>query len=184
MSKSLPTIKVSGGDYAKVAARLKEFKEDNAHSKQESAYIVTESGQVVFTVWLWKDKADLIDLMKCGVTDREVLRSSADANGTAKSGTAKDKDFEKLETIALGRALANLGYLASGEIASYEEMEDFEQYKVDKINEQIRDAVESLQTANTISELKTTFTGLGKLMAVPEIIAAKDERKAILNESN
>ena len=36
----------------------------------------------------------------------------------------RDKQFEKQETIAVGRALAFAGYLASGEIASAEEMGD------------------------------------------------------------
>jgi len=36
-----------------------------------------------------------------------------------------NKDFEKQETIAVGRALAFAGFLSDGEVASYEEMEDF-----------------------------------------------------------
>ena len=35
------------------------------------------------------------------------------------------KDFEKWETIAVGRALALAGFLADWEVASYEEIEDF-----------------------------------------------------------
>ena len=40
----------------------------------------------------------------------------------------KVKAFEKLEIVA-GRALAFAGFLADGEIASYEEMEDYETAK-------------------------------------------------------
>ena len=179
--KTLPTIKVSGGDYAKVAQRLKEFRENNPHGKHESAYIVTDSGSVVFTVWLWRDKADLLDLMKSGITDKEILRSSADANGTAKSSSgSKDKAFEKLESIALGRALANLGYLASGESASLEEMEELEKYKTSKAKDEAKD---KLNKAKTLEELKAAFLSVGTMMADPEVVALKDKRKAELDEN-
>jgi hypothetical protein len=144
----------------------------------------------VFTVWLWKDKTDLIDLMKAGVTDRDILRSSADANGTAKSNgaiatntragkVAKEKDFEKLESIALGRALANLGYLASGEIASFEEMEAFEEFREHQRQEEVQGAVESLQAAKTMDELKKAFVATG-MMENELVVAAKDKRKSEL----
>src|SRR5574343_1010852 len=94
------TTKIGGNaDYAKVAERLRLFREANPNGKQESDYTTDEIGTVVFTVWLWKDKTDLIELMKSGVTDANVLRSSADANGTAKGEQKAKKDFEKLEAI-------------------------------------------------------------------------------------
>src|SRR4051812_46266309 len=133
-TKRAGTIDLGKGiEYAKVAERLKLWREENPRSKHESAYEVDVDGSMVFTVWLWKDKTDLLDLIKAGTSDKEVLRSSADANGNAKGQIGgKEKDFETLETIALGRALANLGYLASGEIASSEEMEEFQRYQDDK----------------------------------------------------
>lgn len=185
------TTKIGGGaDYAKVAERLKLFRSEWPRSKQESAYEVDVDGTTVFTVWLWKDKTDLIEIMKSGVVDKEVLRSSADANGTAKSsqaiaasnGTAraaKEKEFEKLESIALGRALANLGYLASGEIASFEEMEEFEKFQQQKREDEVKEAVASLEAAKSMDELKKAFVATG-MMENPLVVAAKDKRKSEL----
>jgi hypothetical protein len=131
------TMTLSGNEYAKVAERLRLFRNDFPHSKTETAYEVDVDKTVVFTVWIWKEKADLLELMKNGVTDKEILRSSADANGTSKSKGeigSKDKDFEKLETVALGRALGMLGYLASGEVASFEEQQEFEKFRCNSRN--------------------------------------------------
>jgi hypothetical protein len=175
------TTKIGTADYAKVAERLKLFRSEFGHSKHESAYEVDVDGSLVFTVWLWKEKTELLELMKAGVTDKEVLRSSADANGNARGQVGgKEKDFEKLESIALGRALANLGYLASGEIASFEEMEEFERFQEQKRLEELQDAIQSLETAETLDELKKRFVAT-KMMEVPEIVAAKDKRKSELS---
>jgi hypothetical protein len=186
------TTKIGGGaDYAKVAERLKLFRSEFAHSKHESAYEVEVDGSIVFTVWLWKDKTDLLDLMKAGITDKDALRSSADANGNAKStgaiptnghSTVEKKDFEKLESIALGRALANLGYLASGEIASFEEMEEFERYKQQQREEEVKGAIQSLNDANSMEELKKAFVATG-MMENPLVVAAKDKRKSELSKN-
>ncbi len=187
------TMQLSGNAYAKVAERLKLFREDNPRAKTESAYETDVDGTIVFTVWLWREKADLLELMKSGVVDKEVLRSSADANGTAKSSTplakdattatrvAKTKEFEKLESVALGRALAMLGYLASGEIASSEEMEEFENFRAQQRNDAIQAAIETLNAAKTMDELKKAFIAT-RMMAIPEVIEAKDKRKAELSQ--
>ena len=161
-SRRAQTTKIGGGaDYAKVAERLKLFREDNSKGKQESAYEVDVDGTIVFTVWLWKDKKDLLDLMKAGITDKDALRSSADANGNAKSmnkivkegSKSGEKEFEKLESIALGRALANLGYLASGEIASSEEMEAFEDYKEEQARAEAEEFIEQVNATKSNPEL-------------------------------
>lgn len=153
-NRKAQTTKVGTADYAKVAERLKLFREDNPHGKQESAYEVDVDGSLVFTVWLWKNKEDLLGLMKAGITDKDALRSSADANGNAKGIIGgKEKDFEKLESIALGRALANLGYLASGEIASFEEIEEFNRYKKEQ-ELAITDTIERMKDAKTIEEVR------------------------------
>lgn len=186
------TTKIGGGaDYAKVAERLKLFRSEFAHSKHESAYEVDVDGSIVFTVWLWKDKTELLDLMKAGITDKDALRASADANGNAKSNQAlataagkpvKEKEFEKLESIALGRALANLGYLASGEIASFEEMEEFERYKQQQREEEVKDAIQALNDAQSMDELKKAFVATG-MMENPLVVAAKDKRKSELSKT-
>lgn len=175
-------MKVGGGaDYAKVAERLKLFREDCPRGKQESAYEVEVDGSIVFTVWLWKDKSELIELMKAGVSDKDVLRSSSDANGTAKSklDAVKEKDFEKLESIALGRALANLGYLASGEIASSEEMEEFEKFRIWQLEEAANDmTVKIEQTMNNLA-LNKLLQANSAMLKNPLVVEAAKRQQAI-----
>ena len=99
------TIEIGKGvQYAKVAARSAEFHRDN-----ETCSIETS----------------------CEFKENHVLFS---AKVTTKKGTftghsmdkisGRQKQFEKQETIAVGRALAFAGYLASGDIACAEEMAD------------------------------------------------------------
>lgn len=177
MNKHAATMDLKGNNYAKVAERLKLFREDHPNSKTETAFENDVDGTTAFTVWVWKDKADLIELMKAGVTDKEALRSSSDANGTSK-GTlgGKEKDFEKLETVALGRALGMLGYLASGEIASSEEMQEFLQEKQAKVSE----ALASIKACDSLEALQKLYMSLGKLKLNTAVIEAKDARKAEL----
>lgn len=174
------TIELQKGvSYAKVAERLKIFREENPNGKHESAFEMDVDGSMVFTVWLWKDKTELIELMKAGVIDIATLRTSADATGNAKGGgTGRDKEFEKLESIALGRCLANLGYLASGEIASSEEMESFQAYKQDKVDEVIKE----INKCKTLDELRKYYLSLSSMMAEHDVIIAKDIKKVKLSK--
>lgn len=177
------TTKIGGGaDYAKVAERLKLFREDNKNSKHESAYETDVDGSLVFTVWLWKDKADLMELMKSGITDKEALRSSADANGNARSSGDRKatKDFEKLESIALGRALANLGYLASGEIASSEEMEEFEKFKKEQLEEASKELLAKISETKTGGELAKLLKANLSMLKNPAIVKAGKVQQAKL----
>ncbi len=90
--------------YAKVAARSAEFHQDNETCSVETS---------------------------CEFKENYVLFS---AKVTTKKGTftghslakvaGQQKQFEKQETIAVGRALAFAGYLSSGDIACQEEMTD------------------------------------------------------------
>ena len=57
-------------------------------------------------------------------------------SGHALGKVGGEKAFEKLETIAVGRALAFAGYLASGEIASFEEMQEFDRTVSSEISRQ------------------------------------------------
>lgn len=172
-------MQLQGNDYAKVAERLRLFREECPNGKQESSYVETEQA-TIFTVWLWKNKSDLLELMKTGIADKDTLRSSADSNGTAKGEGKGKKDFEKLETIALGRALANLGYLASGEIASTEEMEDFMAYQENKKVEARMYALEQLNACTSLVELQETWKTLGTAIQDKEVLARKDELKLTL----
>ena len=86
-------MNLQGNEYAKVAERLRLFREAHGNGKHESAYEVDSTGATVFTVWLWKDKNDVLELIKNGVTDVRILRASADSNGTAKGDQKARKDF-------------------------------------------------------------------------------------------
>ena len=73
--------------------------------------------------------------------------ASAEATGHAFVKVTEktiEKQFEKLETIAVGRALALLGYSADGEIASSEEMEEFLADKESKRQDAIDEATERI----------------------------------------
>lgn len=163
MNKRLKTMNLSGSEYAKVPDRIKEFRENCPNGLIETKPTIQEDGQIMFYARILKDKAD---------------PNSAEGTGHALGGNKKAKDFEKLETIAVGRALAMLGYMASGEVASSEEMEEFEAYKSDKVDE----AIGQLKATETIDSLKEAFMSLGSLMANSKVIAAKDAKKAELSK--
>jgi hypothetical protein len=158
--KNAKTTKIGGGaDYAKVPDRLKLFREECPNGLVETLPEIREDGSIVFSARILKDKA---------------RPESGEATGHAFGQNKTNKDFEKLETIAVGRALALLGYLASGEIASSEEMSEFYEYQQQKITE----AIEYLNEADTIEDLKTRFMSLGSQMSIKAIIDAKDAKKA------
>lgn len=141
-------------DYAKVADRLKEFRQENPRSKTATQYKILDDGTVIFKAYVWKDKTDFIEILK--VSGAEAAMMSADADGTAKSGDDGEKSFEKLETIALGRALALLGYAGTGEIASTEEMERYEDWKL----KTIEDAIETIKNATKRDEFQEVMAKL------------------------
>jgi hypothetical protein len=171
------TMDVSGGVYAKVAERLKIFRSDWPKSKSETAYEYEVDGSIVFTVWLWKDKTDYIEVLK-EVKDEKIARGSSDANGTAKGDPKGKKDFEKIESIALGRALAMLGYLASGEIASFEEMEEFLAFREKQHEQQITDAVKLIEKAKTNDELNKTIQSISHVLKFQPVIDAGKKKRA------
>lgn len=166
MNRKVKTGKVSGGaEYAYVADRLKQFREDCPNGLIETSPTIRENGQLMFTARVLKDKSK---------------PESAEATGHALGKNTGAKAFEKLETQAVGRALALLGYLASGDIASAEEMEEFYEYQDMKVQE----AIDMLNDSKTIDELKTRFMSLGGLIADKKLIEAKDKRKAELQDEN
>lgn len=174
--KSVKTIKLGQAQYAKVADRLKEFRTDFQNSKIETDYNEAD-GTVTFRAFIWKDKSSHLEVLK-EVKDVEIARGSADSSATARSTKKGEKDFEKLETIAIGRALALLGYLSSGEVASFEEMEEFQKYKDDQRREYIEQQVGLFAEAKTMDELKVIWAATDKSNLT--ILQAKDARKAEL----
>ena len=108
--KKIETVKISGSNYAKVSARLVEFRKENPRAKITTRPEPQPDGGMIFYAEIIKDSS----------------KKSAEATGTAYYPANKmksEKAFEKLETISVGRALSLLGYLNNGEIASSEEMD-------------------------------------------------------------
>lgn len=169
MSKKINTMKVSGGEYAKVNARMLEFRKDNPRGLVDTSYDLLQVdggvGSIIFKARVVKDKSD---------------EQSAEATGHARlPDDGKQKNFEKCETIAVGRALALLGYGADGEIASAEEMEEFEEWKQQQFMEALEEATDRLNATKSEADLKKVWADLS-----PELKKAleglKDERKKAL----
>lgn len=169
-------------NYAKVVDRLNAFRSDYPRSK-----ILTQSkivdGTITFKAFVWKDKDELLEVLKQGI-DKEAIYYTADSEGTAQKEVNKsEKNFEKLETIAVGRALALLGYAVSGEIASTEEMEEFEDYKAQKYQEDVDQVIELLNGAATIEDLRKVFISLErKIREEPTVIVTKNKCKEKLTK--
>lgn len=166
MSKKLATMNLKGNEYAKVAERIRQFREDCPNGLIDPVPTIT-GDMIMFTARVLKDKAK---------------PTSAEAIGHSYGKLTGDKAFEKHETIAVGRALANLGYLASGEIASADEMEDFYAYKEEQERQAIEEAIERMEEVSTLDELKNVFISLGTLIKNEKVIEAKNKKKEELCE--
>jgi hypothetical protein len=143
------TIDIGRGvKYARVADRVLEFHKDHEKSDVETT-VVFHGDNALFTA--------------------KVTTSKGTFTGHSLGKTAQQKAFEKLETIAIGRALAFAGYLASGEIASYEEMAD-------------------VVTANQLNSLKLKFAkvhadSLAGLNRVAKLERCASWRKGVVGEA-
>lgn len=167
MSK-LDTIDLKGKGYATVPTRLKAFREENPRSSVKTTPTISD-GIVVFEAVIIKDQSDEFSMTSTGHSYGKM---------------SDDKAFEKLETVSVGRALAMLGYLNSGEIATTEEKEEFEAYQEEKLRIQVDEAVSKINSAESLEALKETFTSLGELMRHSEVVKAKDDRKVVLGEKS
>lgn len=151
MTKKTKTIKVGGGaEYAKVADRIKMFREDCPRGDIDTIPTDLPNGEVRFKAIVIKDK-----------NDDTSAKASAHAQGTNKGVKA----FEKIESIAVGRALAMLGYCADGEIATSEEMEDFMEFQQTKKQELVFDLMNKVDDIKSLDELRKFYSehkGLGK----------------------
>ena len=138
------SIKFGNKDYSLVPARLKKFREANPRSDVDTVSTINPDGSITFRARLVKDLAD---------------EFSAKATGTARYSEAEmqqPKAFEKLETISVGRALAMLGYLNNGQVATTEEMEEFEAYRLSKVDE----AVEAVKKAEKRGDFEAILSKL------------------------
>lgn len=162
MAKKAATMNLSGKQYAQVKERIKEFRTDNPRGLIETTPTVTDA-QIIFKARIVKDKAD---------------PASAEATGHSMGVIKGDKEkvFEKQETIAVGRALALLGYGADGEIASSEEMEAFEEHQREALAEAIFEVTEAIGNCANEEELKKLWAALSGEMKL-HVEAAKDAKK-------
>lgn len=183
MAERIKTVKIGGGiDYAKVADRIKIFWEENPNGKIDTEREDISDNKVRFIARIWRDSKVILDLATVG-TDINIVKLTANAMASADATKKGDKENEKLETVAVGRALAMLGYLASGEVASREEMEQFEAYKADLFQDEIDKTIEKMKKAKTIDELRKLYVSLSaELRNNPKILNIKDELKKKLTE--
>jgi hypothetical protein len=183
----IKTIQIKTGrdtsGYAKVADRLKLFWEENPSGKIDTERVDLLDGKVRFVAHIWRDKEDFLETAKsCSSVD--VLKMTADATASADSvkRIGGEKENEKLETIAVGRALAMLGYLSSGEVASREEMEEFNKYKFEK--EEAEEAVNNINKIETLKDLRALWVSIRPNLRSNELVLnAKDKRKNELSEA-
>ena len=98
--------------YAMVATRVAQFRADPNYAGWTINTIVTHGKQSI--------------LVRCEILDPDGrLRASGHSEKPWRNGKASAKEgVERTETAAVGRALANMGLLASEGIASYEEVSD------------------------------------------------------------
>jgi len=167
--KKTATINLSGKQYAQVKDRIKEFRSDNPRGLIETTPTFTEDG-IMFKARIVKDKSD---------------PASAEATGHSYAkakANEKEKQFEKQESIAVGRALALLGYASDGEIASGEEMEEFLEYQEEKRAEAIMEVTEQIGNCQSLEELKTLWASLSGEMKVL-VKNAQEAKKLQLNEN-
>lgn len=183
MAGRIKTVKIGGGiDYAKVADRIKIFWEENPNGKIDTEREDISENKVRFIARIWRDSKVILDLATVG-TDINIVKLTANATASADAAKKGDKENEKLETVAVGRALAMLGYLASGEVASREEMEQFEAYKADLFQDEIDKTIDEMKKAKTIDELRKLYVSLGaELRTNQKILNTKDELKKKLTE--
>lgn len=164
--KTTKTVKIGGGaDYAKVADRIKMFRQDCPQGSIKPVATLLPDGQVMFVTEIIKDLSN---------------EHSARATGSAIGVNKGVKAFEKIESISVGRALAMLGYMADGEIATSEEMEEFENYQKERKQEIIQEAIAQLDTAKSLVELQDIWKTLGTAIKEVEVVAKKDELKLTL----
>lgn len=160
------TMDFKGNDYSKVTERIKEFRKDNPNGLIETIPTMN-SNEVLFKARILKDKSD---------------PNSAEATGHSLGASSGPKEFEKLETIAVGRALALLGYAADGEIASSEEMEEFLNYQEQKKEEALLHWTEKIDETKTLKELQSVWANM-PVEVKKELAIKKEEQKVKLTEA-
>lgn len=171
MTKKVQTIDLKGKAYAQVKDRIKEFRADCPNGLIETSFTLSDTS-LVFKARILKDKANPASAEAIGHSFKELKKVSE-----------AEKQFEKQETIAVGRALALLGYASDGEIASSEEMEEFNEYKQEKLTEAVMEVTERIGSCTSLKELQEIWSALTGEMKV-HALSAKEAKKKELDENN
>lgn len=156
----VPTIKLAGKNYAQVKDRIKAFLE--AHTNGAIQTSPNISGESCF-----------IQAKVIPDTSNATRFFTASSYGPIKGLKA----FEELETIAVGRALAYLGYGIDGSITSKEEIEDYAESQsqnrgVIRLSEsQFRELIDSKSKEKIEKALATTEIE-GYKFVIPDEMAA------------
>lgn len=190
MADRIQTRKMGVFDMAAASDRILSFWEKYPDGKilvKDNSQYKKPDDLLVKKAFIWKKKKDYLTLAaQITIADREIvediLTGSSDANAEARQAEGKEakKDFEKLETIAIGRALAALGFLKDGQVASSEEMENYNEYLQNKIDQETIAAIEYLNEAETLEDLGKRWIELdGTMKQVDEIV----ERKNLLKQN-
>lgn len=151
-------------EYAKVSSRVGEF-----HKLYKTPAITTsfefKEGWAIF-------KATVIP---------DASKPERQFTGTSMGKAGAVKAFEKLETIAVGRALAFAGLLSDGEIASSEEMQSYAEAVP---LQDVTKALEKLSATKTKGELGTAWIKLSQAEREnKEVQSLKDTLKAQYEDS-
>lgn len=120
----IKTINLKGKSYAPVSERVAQFHRDHKDGKIETSYEFKE-GYVIFKAVVSFENLYQIDDLPNGQVCKQTVLDTRKFTGHAFGKVGQEKAFEKIESVAVGRALAFAGYLAGGEIASYDEIEKF-----------------------------------------------------------
>ncbi len=159
----IKTINLKGNEYAQVKERIKAFREDTTKGSIDTGVTINPDGTMIMKATIVHDVSD---------------EGSKRATGQAFGKVGGQKEFEKLETIAVGRALAFLGYSKDGEISSSEEMEE---YIASKIEKQKEDGLKQMKACKTEEDLKKVWASIpGEIKGALE--ETKNELKAKLSK--
>lgn len=167
------TIDLSGKRYAQVKDRIKAFREMHPNGLIETTPTITDT-HIVFKARILTDKAVPTSAEATG-------HSMGEINKTDRQGKAVEKVFEKQESIAVGRALALLGFMGDGEIASGEEMVEFQEYKEQQKLEAMEETTDRINACTSIEELTGLWTDLNGEMKIA-MNGLKETKKTQLNE--
>lgn len=194
-NKRVATKRMGNFDMASAGDRILAFWEKYPNGKIQTVRTVDGTDNLkIFDSYIWKDKNSWLEAAKSlpAGLDKEtielILLNSADVNAPAKQPEGKEakKDFEKLDTVSVGRALAKLGFLKDGQIASDEELEDrlyYKEYVQDKIERESDLAIVELSKAKNLNDLQTTWANISaQVRAVERVEDKKNELKTQLLE--